>query len=171
MGSTFSSDMASRSPAILLLLALPLLCYVVSIEAHTLPDDIVPDSRGLSDDVVPEFSLEARATKGLKDEVTEARATKGLKDEVTKFFKAVKSCDAEHNSCPATIEDAKSCVNSGGLGADCHECAVCIAEKLKITLPDLISKVSTDLTLPDLPDLTKALNDGLLQSKAATKWR
>merc|ERR1712166_381247 len=79
----FSSDMASRSPAILLLLALPLLCYVVSIEAHTLPDDGVPDSRGLSDKVVPEFSLEARATKGLKDEVNEfieARATKGLND-------------------------------------------------------------------------------------------
>ena len=166
--------MASRSPAIFLLLALPLLCYVVSIEAHTLPDNIVPDSRGLSEEVVPEFSLEARATKGLKDEVNEfieARATKGLKDEVNEFIEAVKTCDAEHKSCPATIEDAKSCVNSGGLGADCHECAVCIAEMLKITLPDLISKVSTDLTLPDLPDLTKALNDGLLQSKAATKWR
>ena len=56
--SIFSSDMASRSPAIFLLLALPLLCYVVSIEAHTLPDDIVPDSRGLSDAVVPESSLD-----------------------------------------------------------------------------------------------------------------
>ena len=56
--SIFSSDMASRSPAIFLLLALPLLCYVVSIEAHALPDDIVPDSRGLSDAVVPESGLD-----------------------------------------------------------------------------------------------------------------
>ena len=49
--------MASRSPAIFLLLALPLLCYVVSTGAHTLPDDIVRDSRGLSNAVVPESRL------------------------------------------------------------------------------------------------------------------
>merc|ERR1740130_786984 len=69
--------MASRSPAIFLLLALPLLCYVVSIEAHTLPDDIVPDSRGLSDAIVPESSVEARATKGLNDGLLQSRLTKG----------------------------------------------------------------------------------------------
>ena len=91
--------MASRSPAIFLLLALPLLCYVVSIEAHTLPDDIVPDSRGLSDNVVPESSLDddemdefmqatsrSRLTKGGgqgwedQQEWLQARATKGLND-------------------------------------------------------------------------------------------
>ena len=155
--------MASRSPAIFLLLALPLLCYVVSIEAHTLPDDIVPDSRGLSDDVVPEFSLEARATKGLKDEVNEfieARATKGLKDEVTKFKLAVRSCDSL-GDCPTTIEHCLGGVVSGHLSDDCHGCAVCIAGKLDITLHDLISKVSSLLT--------KGLNDGLLQSPAAKK--
>merc|ERR1740130_2054081 len=150
--------MASRSPAIFLLLALPLLCYVVSIEAHnTLPDDIVPNSPGLSDDVVPEFSLEARSTKGLKDEVNEfieARATKGLKDEVTKFKLAVRSCDSL-GDCPTTIEHCLGGVVSGHLSDDCHGCAVCIAGKLDITLHDLISKVSSRLT--------KALNGGLLQ--------
>ena len=167
--------MASRSPAIFLLLALPLLCYVVSIEAHTLPDNIVPDSRGLSEEVVPEFSLEARATKGLKDEVNEfiearatkglkdevnefieAQATKGLKDEVTKFMKAVKSCDSL-GDCPTTIEHCLGGVSSGHLSDDCHGCAVCIAGKLDITLHDLISKVGSRLT--------KALNGGLLQSR------
>ena len=94
--------MASRSPAIFLLLALPLLCYVVSTGAHTLPDDIVRDSRGLSNAVVPESRLttdlevadespaklaalqqnseghlQAQATQGLNDGLIQSRMRKG----------------------------------------------------------------------------------------------
>ena len=75
--SIFSSDMASRSPAIFLLLALPLLCYVVSIEAHTLPDDIVPDSRGLSDTIVPESSLDDDEMDEFMQATSRSRLTKG----------------------------------------------------------------------------------------------
>merc|ERR1740130_1827512 len=128
--------MASRSPAIFLLLALPLLCYVVSIEAHTLPDNIVPDSRGLSEEVIPESSLEARATKGLKDEVNEfieARATKwlGLKQEVAKFMKAVKTCDSLGDcSYPNNVGQCLGDMQAQSQG--CYGCAVCIAGKLDI---------------------------------------
>ena len=69
--------MASRSPAIFLLLALPLLCYVVSIEAHALPDDIVPDSRGLSDAVVPESGLDEDEMDEFMQATSRSRLTKG----------------------------------------------------------------------------------------------
>merc|ERR1712086_657307 len=102
----FSSDMASRSPAIFLLLALPLLCYVVSIEAHTLPDDIVPNSRGLSDAIVPEFSVEARATKGLNDGLLQSRLTKG-------YIGCVGGYDNNGNPCDEIEEELQARATKG----------------------------------------------------------
>ena len=90
--SIFSSDMASRSPAIFLLLALPLLCYVVSIEAHTLPDDIVPDSRGLSDTVVPESSLDDDEMDEFMQATSRSRLTKGAQE-------CINGRDANDNPC------------------------------------------------------------------------
>merc|ERR1740117_423145 len=94
--------MASRSPAIFLLLALPLLCYVVSTGAHTLPDDIVRDSRGLSNAVVPESSL----YEGLKQktDVPESRLTTDLEvaDESPAKLAALQQNSEGHLQAQAT---------------------------------------------------------------------
>merc|ERR1740130_551068 len=147
--------MASRSPAIFLLLALPLLCYVVSIEAHTLPDDIVPDSRGLSDAIVPESSVEARATKGLNDGLLQSRLTKGSYDECGPYGDWPCDENEEELQARATkgLNDGllQSRLTKGrqlGSDGECERDGDCeeIEEELQARA-------------------TKGLNDGLLQSR------